>query len=781
MARHRTLVRLSRAFRVLAVIVAAAAGTTALFQADLGRGLAMPSWKVATAPPVFYLTIALVGLRHLPFDRKIGWALAACGVNLALGLVSAVTLSLSYPMSLEGALTRTLWTYVPAPIIHLVAAPLVLLGWRSRVVPLRASRHERAERRSEAAVQLFPGPALAASTPDWDAVLRRSSRPARAAGPGPTPFERGSGTAVLELPHGLVAPSSPRSEYVAPMVEPPTAAPKPEVERPAITPPPTERAVITPPPVERVVITSPPVERVVTPPPVERPVIMSPPAPPPVTAPSPVVIDEPVVRVSLLRIAEQLPPDVFVLPPARLAESLREPHVLVVPRRLVVPQLGEGAVEIAWTLVEDQFPELALAVPAAEVRRRFPGWVISLPMDEVVRQIPADLLRIASPAADLTELETFPAPFAPGPPAPETAAEPAAAPQPPIPAVAAEAPRPVALSAAPPPPAVPVPVEVPAAVASSPPVVSAPVSPPRPAAPVPPAPAAAVPAPPAAPPPPPEPPRAQKAPEPLSVIDIPDPDVVDEESEALARTLAVGLTAIGAFDCHTRRVGGRPLASFVAPMLDREAIEEMAAAGAALVEQLAPWALEQVTIRTSRLACVLTPLGTRGCLAATIRRNGSVAMLELVSARAARSAGVVPAVAAAAGALPAVTTSASSGNGQRRLGEAARALSAFGAVASTVADAEDGAPGVYVFADRDRGVLAGVARAVHAALVAGHDDAALGRLESVELRRGRERAVVRPLQGPAGAPAMLAAAGEVALAGRAHRAVARAAALLEAH
>ena len=99
---------------------------------------------------------------------------------------------------------------------------------------------------------------------------------------------------------------------------------------------------------------------------------------------------------SLLRIAEQLPPDVFVLPPARLA-SLREPHVLVVPRRLVVPQLGEGEVEIAWTLVEDQFPELALAVPAAEGRPPLPRWLISLPMDEIVRQIPADLLRSCRP------------------------------------------------------------------------------------------------------------------------------------------------------------------------------------------------------------------------------------------------------------------------------------------------------------------------------------------------------------------------------------------------
>jgi hypothetical protein len=86
-----------------------------------------------------------------------------------------------------------------------------------------------------------------------------------------------------------------------------------------------------------------------------------------------------------------------------------------------------------------------------------------------------------------------------------------------------------------------------------------------------------------------------------------------------------------------------------------------------------------------------------------------------------------------------------------------------------------------VFGGQDQAVLAGAARAVHETLVAGHDQDALGRLESVVLRRGREQAVLRPLRGPGGQAAVLAAAGEVALAGRALRAVAEAAALLEAH
>ncbi|HEY7600825.1 MAG TPA: hypothetical protein VH741_12930, partial [Candidatus Limnocylindrales bacterium] len=179
-----------------------------------------------------------------------------------------------------------------------------------------------------------------------------------------------------------------------------------------------------------------------------------------------------------------------------------------------------------------------------------------------------------------------------------------------------------------------------------------------------------------------------------------------------------------------------------------------------------------------RIACVLTALGSRGCMAATVRRAGPVAMLELLSARVGRTTGAAPVLPTSGSALAPLATAP--GNGNRRLGEAARALAPFGPVVSSVAEAAGAAPSVYVFAGRDDGLLASVARVVHATLVAGHDQGALGRLESVELRRGRERAVVRPLRGQSGAPAVLAAAGEVSLAGRAHRAAARAAALLEA-
>jgi hypothetical protein len=255
----------------------------------------------------------------------------------------------------------------------------------------------------------------------------------------------------------------------------------------------------------------------------------------------------------------------------------------------------------------------------------------------------------------------------------------------------------------------------------------------------------------------------------------------DRESEALAQALAPGLAPLGTFDWQARRVGGRPLVSFVPPLLSREPIDALAVGAAGLVHRLGSWGVEQLTVRTTRLACVLTPLGARGCLAATVERGGSVAMLEVLSTRAARATGDVTAAGAPAIAFPVVGTApADGGPGHRSVVEAARALTAFGAIAASVVEAEGTAPGVYVFAGRDQAVLAGAARAVYDALVPVHDQDALGTLESVVLRRGRERVVVRPLRRHAGAPAVLATAGEVTLAGRAHRAAAQAAAALEA-
>jgi hypothetical protein len=833
--------------RAVAVGLLAAVTTTALFEADIGRSMLLSSSTVAGVPPVVFLLLAFALLRGAPLSRRLGWAIGACGVYAALGLASGVTLSLAHPMSLEGALRRSLWSFAPAPFVHLLAAPLVLLAWRSRVVATRiVIREERASGNPPG----IRGPASPrpGAGPDWDSVLQAEPPARRASVQGPAAFQRAGRERGL-VP-GAVAPArlptpAPTMATVASVAEVDTApattpppmvaasSPKPapgSVTAPASpvpapsTPAATSTSHLVPPPSP---VVAPSARTVATPSPATRPPrpiadsparpVATPPsrdvAPPTriAVAPSPVETtsarsngsssSEPVVRIPFDRIADQLPPDVFTLPPARLAESLPEPNVLVIPRRLVLPQLGEGAVEIPWTLVDSQLPELAFAMPQAEVRRRFPGWVLSLPMDVVVRQIPPDAFRVQGLAADLSNIGEFPAPFNPGPPEPEeaTPSGTTAVPPPAPPAMDVEAapaiPDVLFVPVTPPhvPVAAPVPTPPPPAPAARP-VAAAPSVPPAPLAPAPrptPPPAPAAPPVAAAPSAPPAPIPAQPPPaaartasgdrRAAAVASVPAPAGNGDESEALGHSLALILAPLGAFDWQARRIEGRPVVSFVSRDLGRDGIDVLVTRAAPLVTRLSPWGVEQITIRTTRLACVVTPLGARGCLAATVRRGSPVAMLELMSARAGRSTGDAVTTASPAVTIPmAAAPPAPRSNGDHGVGEAERVLAVFGPHAASVAAGDGAAPGVFVFAGGDQAALASAARAVHEALGTRHDQDALGRLEFVVLRRGRERAVVRLLHGAAGAPAVLAAAGEVALAGRAHQAAATAAAMLEA-
>jgi len=735
--RLRIRLRLARSLRAIALGVIAAGFATALFEWDLGRGLAAPAVMLALAPPVVYGVFASVMMREAPAGQRLTWVVIACGVNAAIGLATTLTLSFSHPLSFEGAITRAFGGFVPAPLIHLAAAPMVLLTFRPRV------KRARAVARARGIAPRAPGAPVALATPNYDDVLRKQASTPWATTPGfsgtrpdITPAPPLVGPTVIATATPLVGP-----EVIA------TAAP-PVVPRPPVT------SLAPPPPPPAVGATPRPSAHAV-----------------------PSGLDEPVLRIAFERLAPQLPAEVFVLPPGRLSESLLEPHTLVVPQRLVVPQLREGAIEIPWTLIEDQFPDLALAMPRTEVRKRFPDWTLSLPLDEVIGQIPAELIRVAAPPVDLSSIASFPAPFTPGPADSAGAIE--------------ESPMVVADQSA----TVPSPSPIAPTVSSVPSSITAPqpeytpaAAPERPIAPPPSSPAPTTPpvlprAPAPAPTTPPVLPRASvpapAAAEPLvSSPTEPEPEAPrrDEQLNLLARALAAGLAPLGALEGVARRLGGRPLITFAPPALDRDAIDELAARGLALLERLAPRAIDQVTLRTSRLACVMAPLASGGAVVSAVRRGTPIAFLEILTGRARGAAGR----AGTSLAVPATVSVTPVTEGHRQMSEVARALACFGPLVPTEAAAARGAPAVYVFAARADPNVAAAARAVHEALVSGHDESALGRLDSVTLRQGRERVIVRPLRLAVGTTALLAAAGEVALTGRAQRAAARAATLLEA-
>jgi hypothetical protein len=154
----------------------------------------------------------------------------------------------------------------------------------------------------------------------------------------------------------------------------------------------------------------------VTPPLVAEPVSASPPAnraskPPRVT-------DDGMVRVPFARIAPQLPADAFVLPFERLSESLREPHTVVVPRRVVLSQMRDGGVAIAWSHIASQFPDLALGMSEDEFRKQYPDLKVVLPIEELMSQLPAGTV-VPAPTPQpewATAAPVTPAPVAQSPP-----------------------------------------------------------------------------------------------------------------------------------------------------------------------------------------------------------------------------------------------------------------------------------------------------------------------------------------------------------------------------
>jgi hypothetical protein len=448
--------------------------------------------------------------------------------------------------------------------------------------------------------------------------------------------------------------------------------------------------------------------------------------------------DDVVVRVRFERIAGQLPARAFTLPLDRVAESLREPHWITVPRRIVLEQLPEGAIQVPWPIVAAQFPELAFAMTDVEFRQKFPDLKLTLPLDDVLRQLPRGMFSMEPTPSAIAGLEAFPPPFQPlavPREAPVATATPGETPELPPGVVAATAP------AAPPPPvgaSRPAPPPSPPVAAPAPPPVVTPPPPPSSVA-----------------------PSAAPAPRRAAASDVVGRDALTQ--------LVACLAGAGAFEAWTGVVDDTPLVAFVEPAVSHDAVTAVAARVAGLLGAAAG---EQVTVRTARAAIIVSAAPTPIVVAA--RRPGApVALLELRAARAASQAGR----ASEGAALPSRTLSALTV--EPRVAAVASALGeSFGLVDPAVlADAGGGAR-VYVFREsgREAAHLGQLALAVWEGLGRA-PDGDLGAVVSVVFRQGRRRILVRPVGGRG--PALLAAAGPVARPGRAWRDADRAAAALE--
>jgi hypothetical protein len=690
---------------------------TGLFWLDLGDAGVAPIWVILAVPP-FYAVLSLFMLRRVSPKRRLSWTGGACLTHVLLGLAAAVVFSIVVDVTPMSALAHAFARLGPVPVLALIATPLALAPFRGRVLaPRSTSRSARARRPS-----VMPLPP-SAETPFAREARRRDTQ-AEAPVPPPPP-----------APVPAAAPAAP-SAPTTPTVTWTPAPPPPVWTHPA------------------------------SPSPVESPAVAAD------------VTDDAVVRVRFERVANQLPQDAFTLPLDRISESLREPHWLTVPRRIVLALLPEGAVQVDWAVVASQFPPLVYAGSDVEFRRKYPGLKLTLPLEDVLRQVPPGTFSLGPASNHIDGLDAFPPPFQPlqvprdapeasaatssaasapaatvaappavAPPARTTTRKPAAAP----PSVAAPTPPPVAPVAAPPPPP-------PAPVAAPPPPAPAPPPPPPPAAAPPPPPPRRAPA--AAPPP----AAAASRRTPAASRDV-APEIISRD--ALTR-IAACLAGAGTFESWTGVVEGTPLVAFIAPTVPRDAVTAVAARVAGLLGGAAG---EQVTVRTARAAIVVTAAPTAIVVAA--RRPGApVALLEL---RAARAAGLSGRPREGAGVPPRALSSLAV---DPRVAGVAGTLGAFGIVEPAVLTDAGGSARVYVFREpgREAEHLGELALAVWEGLGRAREGD-LGALASVVFRQGRRRILVRSIDGRG--TTLLAAAGPVAQPGRAWREVDRAAAVLE--
>jgi hypothetical protein len=243
------------------------------------------------------------------------------------------------------------------------------------------------------------------------------SRPAPAGVRAPEPPSYVDEPGVAASASKTIEMAMPAPIEAAPPVVPSAKIDTPEVARPMV--PAVAPAMVTPP----------------------DPVAAS--ATEPASAPVP-ELREATVRISLERLTPEISAEAFSQPLDQVAARMRAPGALLVPLSSVLPQLGEGMIRVGWDVVAAQFPRDLMAVSDSEMVARLPQG-LQLPLDEIIRQLSPDLFANTGPAADVSGLESFPAPFQPllSDPAPESqpaassASVAAAVPEPAVPTVAA--------------------------------------------------------------------------------------------------------------------------------------------------------------------------------------------------------------------------------------------------------------------------------------------------------------------------------------------------------
>jgi hypothetical protein len=631
-------------------------------------------------PPVFYVLVALVSVRPLAVGRMIVSVAAMCGLHALLVAATGALFMVPDLLNYGAAVAFALWGSPAVTLLQLTAAPLVFARLRPLVLTPRAPR---AEARSASVPRRIEAPAMASAALAAKPLVLPLAPPRRAMTPAASasPFRAAAGprrARAVSDGHTTAPPPTP-------VVSRSTAPPAPVVAAQPVSPAPA-----------------------------------APSAPP---ARQALDWTEPTVRVPFVRIADQLPVEMFARGRDGLKDTLRPGVSLLVPRKLLLPHLGEGLAPVKWEVVADQFPLDELALTHEEIAQRLPDGSLLLPLDEVVPQIPPELLTLSTPPADVQALEAFPPPFQPHLPAPEP--------------VAAETDRAAAATA----------------------IDEARDDVPEPT------PAVA---------------DAAEAAEAVDVEDAPDVDTAHEDeaapephvddaaerSEPARRIAALLAPLLNGLEIAERQGAGTTLVTVVAPTLSEDSVARTAMRVAPfLTDSRLPERVTQATLTAAGATVVLTPFGSpdadSALLVTAVASRASLAWLERLSRMAAREgegeggngSRSRPASESAAG----IELRAASVPTAVR--ELAGSLTAFGPVAPTLLRDHSGTLNACLFlpSSLDAVPLARFARDLHAALAS----AEIGRIASVTLKLGARRVILKSMDGAAGHVTMLVGVGRI--------------------
>jgi len=623
----------------IAVFGLVLASSTALYVVNPSVKMPLPWWTAVAAPFIVYALVLPLCVPRLRLGAWLAGLLTLAVVHLGIGLSTAWLYATVAFISFEQALPPALWGFPPALVLAMVGSLVMILPFLGSLAPRAGAprlqsasappRSGATKRPLQAPPEIIPakdrqawarGPA-GLETVVVAQVVSTLPAPAQAA-----PTLREPPPAVTE--HGVIAPDEPavhaapllgwnggapeaaaaeappaRSDELPPVVVPdfrqalselfgtPTAAPS----LGAVSEPPDELVAdeLVP---DELVADEPSFAEVVAAAPVaaEAPVAPIAPIPKdlPVAGDLPVAKDL-VVRIPFDRVVGQLPPGAFRLPLGQVGARLREAEMLVVPQALIVPQLGEGVVQVAWEVVAEQFPAAVFAVEPAEVKERIVNGRLLLPLDEIVRQLSSDVFAasIGRGPVEVPGIEGFPAPFKPlgwEAPSEPAVAEPEVAPAPALP---------------PPPPIMAEPEPVPKTMLERQWV----------------APGVETPA--------------------IETRPLPEPEAVQIERRGNAEKLAALLVPWETAALDEVQVGDFAIVSVSVAGLAGGAVAAAAGRLSPIIARRAPRPVEQATLRGVGGTLVLTPVGsgwkTGTALAVGLRAGGALARLEILARRAA--------------------------------------------------------------------------------------------------------------------------------------------------